>query len=127
MHLAHQSSNLTLACISFVYRLVKNAEHNQHVRHCMWTIRSGNCRSNNSDLLSAIQAHLNMKASTCLLFRCRNWFAERIGGFSRFFRDESNSEHQHAAKFAEPSLLEGRALRCKLSMLPCRAGHLLQL
>ena len=77
-----------------------------------------------SDLLSAIQAHLNMERQAhASYFAAAIWFAEReLRGFSRFFRDASNSEHVHAAKFAEyiiareqwciPRILQHAHARC---------------
>ena len=52
------------------------------------------------DLLNAIQDHLNMERQAhAAYFAAAIWFAEReLRGFSRFFRDESSSEHEHAAK-----------------------------
>ena len=65
-----------------------------------------------SDLLSAIQAHLNMERQAhASYFAAAIWFAEReLRGFSRFFRDESNSEHEHAAKFAEYIIARGQSV-----------------
>ena len=49
-----------------------------------------------SDLLNAIQDHLNMERQAhASYFAAAIWFAEReLRGFSGFFRDESNSEHE---------------------------------
>ena len=65
-----------------------------------------------SDLLNAIQAHLNMERQAhASYFAAAIWFAEReLRGFSRFFRDESNSEHEHAAKFAEYIIARGQSV-----------------
>ncbi|MCB4388694.1 ferritin [Synechococcus sp. MU1617] len=65
-----------------------------------------------TDLLNAIQAHLNMERQAhASYFAAAIWFAEReLRGFSRFFRDESNSEHQHAAKVAEYIIARGQSV-----------------
>ena len=59
-----------------------------------------------------MQAHLNMERQAhASYFAAAIWFAEReLRGFSRFFRDESNSEHEHAAKFAEYIIARGQSV-----------------
>ena len=68
-----------------------------------------------TDLLNAIQAHLNIERQAhASYFAAAIWFAEReLRGFSRFFRDESNSEHEHAAKFAEYIIARGQGVALK--------------
>ena len=68
-----------------------------------------------SDLLNAIEDHLNMERQAhASYFAAAIWFAEReLRGFSRFFRDESNSEHEHAAKFADYIIARGQAVNLK--------------
>ena len=65
-----------------------------------------------SDLLNAVQAHLNMERQAhASYFAAAIWFAEReLRGFSRFFRDEATSEHEHAAKFAEYIIARGQSV-----------------
>ena len=67
------------------------------------------------DLLNAIQAHLNMERQAhASYFAAAIWFAEReLRGFSKFFRDESTSEHEHAAKFAEYIIARGQSVELK--------------
>ena len=72
------------------------------------------------DLLNAIQAHLNMERQAhASYFGAAIWFAEReLRGFTRFFRDESNSEHEHAAKFAEYIIARGQSVELKAVEAP---------
>ena len=72
------------------------------------------------DLLNAIQDHLNMERQAhASYFAAAIWFAEReLRGFSRFFRDESNSEHEHAAKFAEYIIARGQSVSLKAVEAP---------
>ena len=67
------------------------------------------------DLLNAIQDHLNMERQAhASYFAAAIWFAEReLRGFSKFFRDESSSEHEHAAKFAEYIIARGQSVSLK--------------
>ena len=66
-----------------------------------------------TDLLNAIQAHLNME---------RQAHASReLRGFSRFFRDESNSEHVHAAKFAEYIIARGQSVALQVVEAPLQS------
>ena len=55
------------------------------------------------DLLNGLQHHLNMERQAhANYFAAAVWFAEReLRGFARYFREESQSEHGHAAQFAE--------------------------
>lgn len=92
--------------VSFKYQRAKSAFNIQFKPlffNCLRTGRSGNFRSNwcwSSERSPSPPQH--GEASPCLLFRAAIWFAEReLREISRFFRDESNSEHVHAAKFAE--------------------------
>ena len=73
-----------------------------------------------TDLLNAIQDHLNMERQAhASYFAAAIWFAEReLRGFSRFFRDESASEHEHAAKFAEYIIARGQSVDLKLVEAP---------
>ena len=72
------------------------------------------------DLLNAIQDHLNMERQAhASYFAAAIWFAEReLRGFSRFFRDESSSEHEHAAKFAEYIIARGQSVSLKAIEAP---------
>ena len=72
------------------------------------------------DLLNAIQDHLNMERQAhAAYFAAAIWFAEReLRGFSRFFRDESSSEHEHAAKFAEYIIARGQSVSLKAVEAP---------
>jgi ferritin len=72
------------------------------------------------DLLNAIQDHLNMERQAhASYFAAAIWFAEReLRGFSRFFRDESSSEHEHAAKFAEYIIARGQSVSLKAVEAP---------
>ena len=76
-----------------------------------------------SDLLEAIQAHLNMERQAhASYFAAAIWFAEReLRGFSRFFRDESNSEHEHAAKFAEYIIARGQSVALQVVEAPLQS------
>merc|ERR1711991_862132 len=76
-----------------------------------------------SDLLNAVQAHLNMERQAhASYFAAAIWFAEReLRGFSRFFRDESASEHEHAAKFAEYIIARGQSVDLKLVEAPLQS------
>ena len=76
-----------------------------------------------SDLLNAIQAHLNMERQAhASYFAAAIWFAEReLRGFSRFFRDESNSEHEHAAKFAEYIIARGQSVALQVLDAPLQS------
>jgi ferritin len=50
------------------------------------------------------QAHANYFAAAV-------WFAEReLRGFARYFREESQSEHGHAAQFAEYLIARGQSV-----------------
>ena len=75
------------------------------------------------DLLNAIQAHLNMERQAHVsYFAAAIWFAEReLRGFSRFFRDESNSEHEHAAKFAEYIIARGQSVALQVVDAPLQS------
>ena len=76
-----------------------------------------------SDLLNAMQAHLNMERQAhASYFAAAIWFAEReLRGFSRFFRDESNSEHEHAAKFAEYIIARGQSVTLQVINAPLQS------
>ena len=76
-----------------------------------------------TDLLNAIQDHLNMERQAhASYFAAAIWFAEReLRGFSRFFRDESASEHEHAAKFAEYIIARGQSVDLKLVEAPLQS------
>ena len=72
------------------------------------------------ELLNAIQDHLNMERQAhASYFAAAIWFAERtLKGFSRFFRDESSSEHEHAAQFAEYIIARGQSVELKTVEAP---------
>jgi ferritin len=76
-----------------------------------------------ADLLNAVQAHLNMERQAhASYFAAAIWFAEReLRGFSRFFRDESNSEHVHAAKFAEYIIARGQSVALQVVEAPLQS------
>merc|ERR1711871_1343542 len=76
-----------------------------------------------SDLLSAIQAHPNMERQAhASYFAAAIWFAEReLRGFSRFFRDESSGEHEHAAKFAEYIIARGQSVELQVVDAPLQS------
>ena len=76
-----------------------------------------------TDLLNAIQDHLNMERQAhASYFAAAIWFAEReLRGFSKFFRDESASEHEHAAKFAEYIIARGQSVDLKLVEAPLQS------
>ena len=65
-----------------------------------------------SELLSAFQQHLNMERHAhAAYFASAIWFAEReLRGFSRYFRAESQSEHDHAAQFGEYLIARGQTV-----------------
>ena len=65
------------------------------------------------DLLNGLQHHLNMERQAhATYFAAAIWFAEReLRGFSSFFRNESASEHDHAAKFAEYLIARGQSVQ----------------
>ena len=66
----------------------------------------------NSDLLTAFQLHLNMERQAhTVYFAAALWCAEReLRGFAQFFRDESLSELQHSAKFADFLIARGQTV-----------------
>ena len=66
----------------------------------------------NPELLSLFQHHLNMERQAhTAYFAAAIWFAEReLRGFAQFFRDESNNEHQHAAKFSDYLIARGQCV-----------------
>lgn len=66
----------------------------------------------NPELLGLFQHHLNMERQAhTAYFAAAIWFAEReLRGFARFFRDESNNEHQHAAKFSDYLIARGQCV-----------------
>ena len=72
------------------------------------------------DLLNAIQEHLNMERQAhASYFAASIWFAERtLKGFSSYFREESSSEHRHAAKFAEYIIARGQSVELKAVEAP---------
>ena len=65
-----------------------------------------------SELLSAFQQHLNMERHAhASYFASAIWFAEReLRGFARYFRAESQSEHDHAAQFGEYLIARGQTV-----------------
>ena len=71
-----------------------------------------------ADLLSAFQQHLNMeREANTVYYAAALWCAEReLRGFSQFFRDESLSELQHSAKFADFLIARGQTV--ELHQLP---------
>ena len=66
----------------------------------------------NSDLLTAFQLHLNMERQAhTVYFAAALWCAEReLRGFAKFFRNESLSELQHSAKFADFLIARGQTV-----------------
>ena len=66
----------------------------------------------NSDLLTAFQLHLNMERQAhTVYFAAALWCAEReLRGFAQFFRNESLSELQHSAKFADFLIARGQTV-----------------
>ena len=75
------------------------------------------------DLLNAIQDHLNMERQAhASYFAAAIWFAEReLRGFSKFFKDESSSEHEHAAKFSEYIIARGQSVALKAVEAPLQS------
>lgn len=75
------------------------------------------------DLLNAIQDHLNMERQAhASYFAAAIWFAEReLRGFSKFFKDESSSEHEHAAKFGEYIIARGQSVALKTVEAPLQS------
>ena len=66
----------------------------------------------NSELLSAFQQHLNMERQAhTVYFAAALWCAQReLRGFTQFFRNESLSELQHSAKFADFLIARGQTV-----------------
>ena len=64
------------------------------------------------ELLAAFQQHLNMERHAhAAYFAAAIWFAEReLRGFARYFRAESQSEHDHAAQFGEYLIARGQTI-----------------
>ena len=63
------------------------------------------------ELLAAFQQHLNMERHAhAAYFAAAIWFAEGARGFARYFRAESQSEHDHAAQFGEYLIARGQAV-----------------
>ena len=64
------------------------------------------------ELLEALQQHLNMERQAhAAYFAAAIWFAEReLRGFASYFRQESQSEHNHAAKFGEYLIARGQTV-----------------
>ena len=75
------------------------------------------------DLLNGIQDHLNMERQAhASYFAAAIWFAEReLRGFSKFFKDESSSEHEHAAKFGEYIIARGQSVALKAVEAPLQS------
>ena len=75
------------------------------------------------DLLNGIQVHLNMERQAhASYFAAAIWFAEReLRGFSKFFKDESSSEHEHAAKFGEYIIARGQSVALKAVEAPLQS------
>jgi len=64
-------------------------------------------------LVEALQSHLTMErqASTAY-FAMAIWFAEReLRGFSGFFKQEAQSEQEHAARFADYLIARGQTVQ----------------
>ena len=81
------------------------------------------------DLLNAIQAHLNMERQAhASYFAAAIWFAEReLRGFPDSSETNPIASMSMLQNSRNTSLLEGKVLHYMLSMLHCRAGHLLQM
>ena len=62
-----------------------------------------------NDLLEAFHKHLTMERnSSAQYFAISLWFLEReLRGFAEFFKQESQSEQEHASKFAEYLIARG--------------------
>lgn len=77
----------------------------------------------NAELLGLFQHHLNMERQAhTAYFAAAIWFAEReFRGFARFFRDESNNEHQHAAKFGDYLIARGQRVELHALTPPLQA------
>ena len=75
------------------------------------------------DLRNGIQDHLNMERQAhASYFAAAIWFAEReLRGFSKFFKDESSSEHEHAAKFGEYIIARGQSVALKAVEAPLQS------
>ena len=75
------------------------------------------------DLLNGLQHHLNMERQAhANYFAAAVWFAEReLRGFSRYFREESQSEHGHAAQFAEYLIARGQSVELQSLEAPNQA------
>merc|ERR1712100_648349 len=75
---------------------------------------AGRARAENmsGELLDAMQQHLNMERQAhASYFAAAIWFAEReLRGFARYFRAESQSEHDHAAQFGEYLIARGQTV-----------------
>ncbi|BEV35977.1 ferritin [Synechococcus sp. M16CYN] len=65
------------------------------------------------DLFNGLQHHLNMERQAHTnYFAAAIWFAEReLKGFSKYFREESQTEHGHAAQFAEYLIARGQIVK----------------
>ena len=65
-----------------------------------------------ASLVEALQEHLTMeRKASAAYFAMAIWFAEReLRGFSHFFKHESRSEQEHAAKFADYLIARGQTV-----------------
>ena len=91
-----------------------SASNVSHSNSCVRTGPTGRAvaETMDSELLAAFQQHLNMERHAHITyFASAIWFAEReLRGFSRYFRAESQSEHNHAAQFGEYLITRGQAV-----------------
>ena len=65
-----------------------------------------------ASLVDALQQHLTMERNaSAAYFALAIWFAEReLRGFSKFFKEESLSEQEHASKFADYLIARGQTV-----------------
>ena len=65
-----------------------------------------------ASLVEALQEHLTLeRKASAAYFAMAIWFAEReLRGFSHFFKHESRSEQEHAAKFADYLIARGQTV-----------------
>lgn len=63
-------------------------------------------------LLAALQHHLNLeRAASSTYFAMAIWFGEReLRGFSSFFKEEGQSEQEHAGRFADYLIARGQTV-----------------
>ena len=64
------------------------------------------------ELVEALHQHLTMERNASVqYFALSLWFAEReLGGFSKFFKSEAESEREHSSKFSEYLIARGQTV-----------------